>query len=755
MLGVNIEFYRRDKDPDKVISERDRLIDGYIRAIDREECDDVLLYDIRADIKSLLGSERRSAISWYPFKQGCRILEVGGEFGAITGELCDKASRVVVTESSLFRAESIANRYKRRDNLEVYVGDIIDMEFLYCFDYIIIMDMVNKIGNRAVSEGPYLRAFEHLKKFLAKDGKLLLADENLYSIQRCQQEKGSLNASCHLRLLHKKQISDILINSGFPFTQFFYPLPGYRVVGRIYSDKQLPTAMEWNCLANYGNGNQNFLANNMDMISKLTDNGMFSYLAPAFFIEAGRTDTLSDIEKVNVLFDESYELPYLGFDWKQHGYSSLAGAIEAYRLKQTESVKEPGYEIQQKRFKSRVCKIDQDHEVLEKVIEVQLDLLQKLKQVCDAHGLKVYAMYGTLLGAVRCAGIIPGDDDIDVALSREDYNKLLTLGSEFSGEYFLQTPANDECFYGGYLKLRNKNTTAIHPQNWWTNCCEGIGIDIFPLDSGYADKAKERKKCWKIKQLQRLLYAKAYGYFPDFKDMKLLKWKSYKYIGKLFSREELANRLNLALQENDGSGSAPFGIYAHYLERGVPKLLDKNAFKESSLFAYEGIGLYVPMGWDKTLKMLYGDNYMQPKAWAEGKRRHGFYAVDEPYKKYKERFRNLFRPLPDGKKIVLFGDGLLYEAYFDKFGNERMPAEIVSLTDIVVDKQIRGIKVKSIAEFLQTEHNDLYPVICALDVRKAQRQLQEIGIEEYHIFWKVREWMLLANYTFALNELAK
>lgn len=755
MAGVNVEFYRRDKDPDKVISENSRLINGYIMAIDDEVCDEAILYDTRDFVKAHLGSDRRSSVSWYPFKKNCKILEVGGEFGAITGELCNRASKVVVTEPSLFCASAIGERYKRRENIEVYAGDIFDIKFDEKFDYIIIMGMVNKIGNHTAADGAYFRAFEFLKKYLTEDGKLLLADENLYSLQRCQQEKGSLNASTHLRLLHKKQITNLLERTGFSYSKVFYPLPNYHLVGRVYSDEALPTAAEWNCLANYSNGNQNFLANNMDLMSGLTDNGMFQLMAPAFIFEAGRTDTLSDIKMANVLFDEKYELPHLGFSWKQHGYSSLAKAVEEYRNKKIESAKKPGFEIQQNRLKSRVYKIDQDHEELEKVIEVELDLLKKLKQVCDVHGLKMYAMYGTLLGTVRSAGIIPGDDDIDVALSREDYNKLLALEKEFTGEYFLQMPSNDECFYGGYLKLRNKNTTAVHPQNWWTNCCEGIGIDIFPLDSGFVNKGKERRKRWKIKHLQRLLYAKAYGYFPDFKDMKLLKWKSYKYISKLFSREELAQKLEYALAENDGNEAAPFGVYAHYLEKGKPRLLDRNAFSESTLFSYEGIPLSVPMGWDKILRMLYGDNYMQPRPWQEGKRRHGFYDVTVSYSQYKERFRNLFRQMPEGKKIVLFGDGFLYKAYFEKYGSGYMPSEIVSLTDAIVDKQIQGIKVKTINEFLQSEHEDIYPVICAMDIRNAQKRLREIGIKEYYIFLKVREWMLLANYTFELNELAK
>ena len=756
MAKVNIEFYRQVKDPDRLISGSVRVIDSYIRAIGNEVCDEALRNDSREEIKFHLGSERRSTISWYPFKKDCTVLEVGGEFGAITGELCDKASYVVVTEPSLFRVEAIRERYKRRENLEIFAGDVMDMELAYRFDYIIILDMVNKIGNHAVADVPYIRALGHLQKFLKEDGKLLLADENLYSILRCQQSDGALNPWNHARCLYKKQIMSILEQSGFQFAKFFYPLPSYQLVGRVYSDEALPTAAEWNCLSNYFCVDQNFLVVNMDLISRLIENDMFPFLAPAFFIEAGRMDNLSEIEKVDVLFDDSYELPMLGFDWAQHGYSSLQEAIEKHRLKIAGPVNDICKYGQQVRLKSAILNIDQDHAVLEKVLEVELDLLRKLKQVCERHGLQLYAMYGTLLGAVRNAGVIPGDDDIDVALSREDYNKLLTLESEFTDQYFLQTPFNDDCFYGGYLKLRNRNTTAIHPQNWWVNCCEGIGIDIFPMDSGFADSVKEKKKQRKIKHLQRLLYAKAYGYFPVFLDMKLLKWKCYKYIGKFFSREKLTNKLNYALEETDGSKSAPFGIYTHYLGGREPRWLDRKAFSESTIFSYDGINLLAPAGWDKILCMLYGDNYMNPHPWYEGKRRHGFYDVELPYQMHKAHFSGLFCPAPEvTQEIILFGDGLLYEAYFEKYGSSYVPSAIVSLTNTIVEKQVHGIKVKTMEEFQQAVPDDIYPVVCAIDIRKAQKMMHEVGIQEYHIFLKVREWILLANYTFALSELEK
>ena len=164
----------------------------------------------------------------------------------------------------------------------------------------------------------------------------------------------------------------------------------------------------------------------------------------------------------------------------------------------------------------------------------------------------------------------------------------------------------------------------------------------------------------------------------------------------------------------------------------------------------------MPTGWDKILRMLYGDNYMQPYPWRERKYRHGFYDVELSYQIHKAHFRGLFHPAPEAaQEIVLFGDGLLYEAYFEKYGNKYAPSTIVSLTDTLVEKQIHGVTVKTMGEFQQSMPNNIYPVICAIDVRRAQKKVQEAGIQNYYVFLKVREWILLANYTYALSELEK
>lgn len=751
MIEVDTRFYKRELDPDKEVNETNRVINGYIKAIGQENCNQAIMYDNRDAVAYHLGSERGSSVAWYPFEEEAVILEVGGDFGAVTGTLCDAASKVVVTESSLFKANSISMRYSTRQNLKIYAGAASEIDFEEKFDYIVILNLVDKIGEHTIIDEIYIKNLSHLKKYLKDDGKLLLGDENLYSLWRCRQgDQNPLNPWKHIRKLDKNRFNNILKASGFHHIKFYYPLPGYHLVGRIYTEEALPTPAEWNCLSNIYSGDQNYLSNNMELLTNLLDNGMFTKMTHAFFVEAGREDNLCKIKKACVLFPDTFELPLLGYDWRQHGYSSLTESIKRYREKGVGSQEL----LQRERLSNALFKIDQDHEILGKVLEVELDILKKLLDVCQKHGLKLYAMYGTLLGAIRTGGIIKGDDDIDVALMRDDYDKLLTLTSEFTDRYFLQTPENDDCFYGGYLKLRNKDTTEINPQNWWTNCCEGISIDIFPIDRGYADTRKEKRKQKRIKHLQRLLYAKAYGYFADFKDMKLLKWKSYKYFGKLFTREKLASRLESALSENDHSLNAPMGIYTHYLGEREPRWLDKKAFEEVIEVSFEGEKLLAPLGYDIVLRKLYGDNYMVPNPWKEGKRRHGFYDVNCAYLEHREHFRGLFKPqpLPD-QKIVLFGDGLLFDAYYEKYGTRFVPSNIVVFDTWTAENNIHGIRVQTLHEYIQSDYGSIYPVICAVDIRAAEKKLEEIGIKNYYVFVKYRDWILLANSTFVLSEL--
>lgn len=115
---------------------------------------------------------------------------------------------------------------------------------------------------------------------------------------------------------------------------------------------------------------------------------------------------------------------------------------------------------------------------------VELDLLNELDRVCKKHNLQYWADSGTLLGAARHKGFIPWDDDIDIFMFREDFDKLCDVSFEFNFPYFFQTEETDPSSLRGHAQIRNSETTGILKEelNMDIHFNQGIFIDIFPLD---------------------------------------------------------------------------------------------------------------------------------------------------------------------------------------------------------------------------------------------------------------------------------
>lgn len=126
-------------------------------------------------------------------------------------------------------------------------------------------------------------------------------------------------------------------------------------------------------------------------------------------------------------------------------------------------------------------------------------------KVCEKYGLTCWAIAGTMLGAERHKGFIPWDDDIDVALPRKDFQKLIEVAKlEFKDPYFLQTPRSDLGYYSSTIRLRNSNTTGIIVQDKKKKINNGIYIDIFPMD--FWPQEEEKQKKW----LSGCLYITSY-----------------------------------------------------------------------------------------------------------------------------------------------------------------------------------------------------------------------------------------------------
>ena len=117
---------------------------------------------------------------------------------------------------------------------------------------------------------------------------------------------------------------------------------------------------------------------------------------------------------------------------------------------------------------------------------LQLKILEMVKYFdtfCKENNIEYYIIYGSCLGAVRHNGFIPWDDDFDIGMTLENYNKLIKLSNEKldKNKYFLQTLDLEPNYYLSFAKLRDINTTLVEEKNKNNPITYGVYIDIFPI----------------------------------------------------------------------------------------------------------------------------------------------------------------------------------------------------------------------------------------------------------------------------------
>jgi lipopolysaccharide cholinephosphotransferase len=110
-------------------------------------------------------------------------------------------------------------------------------------------------------------------------------------------------------------------------------------------------------------------------------------------------------------------------------------------------------------------------------------ILADFHAFCAAHGLRYYALGGTLLGAVRHGGFIPWDDDVDLGLPRADYDRLITLAREFRAPFQLDGPGLSPGYVYPYLKVYDTSTLVV--EDYEIPFHRGFWIDVFPLDGSF------------------------------------------------------------------------------------------------------------------------------------------------------------------------------------------------------------------------------------------------------------------------------
>ena len=246
-----------------------------------------------------------------------------------------------------------------------------------------------------------------------------------------------------------------------------------------------------------------------------------------------------------------------------------------------------------------------------KLQDTQIGILRKIDQICRENRFIYYIIGGTLLGAVRHGGFIPWDPDIDIAMPREDYDKIIEYFDSHDTDLFCQSIKSEPNHGSPHIIIKQKGTHIIYkkPKTKYKVKYDGVYLDIFPLDKAPMNTNLQKKHAKKILFLKRLIFSKVGTIYAESPVAVKIEKQIMHLLMMPFSFKYLQNKLDKEMRKYNGEESQYLvSMASHYSYE--KQLMQSHIYGIPKKIKFEKFEFMCPENPHEYLKQLYGD-YMK------------------------------------------------------------------------------------------------------------------------------------------------
>lgn len=263
--------------------------------------------------------------------------------------------------------------------------------------------------------------------------------------------------------------------------------------------------------------------------------------------------------------------------------------------------------------------------------KIELDMLKEFIRICDELNLTYYLVCGSALGAAKYQGFIPWDDDLDVALPREDYDVFCEKAQSMLPEHlFLQNHLTDKQYPLIFSKIRNNNTAFVEKSLAKLNINHGIYIDVFPLD-GYPNEVDLQERLEKEKRRYNIIRLCCLN-VPLSKKAKAFVLAE-RLMGVHKKPAKFVNRVERHIKQYSTKASEVWCNHGNW--QGKLEYAPKEQYGEGNIAVFEGVSVRIPEMIDEYLTQKYGDWRADlPESEKQGHHYHYICDTEHSYKEY-------------------------------------------------------------------------------------------------------------------------